>query len=205
MLYKSMIATACVLSTTVSAAAQGAMPYVPKLDPRLTSAQSTAIAQMAPRLACGPAKSVAVSAYAQEEESGGSDTVVDFPNTVTAEGGGWVNGNTFIAPCAGMYSLTISFNTDSYYPCPTHIGTQDDVELYFIRSTPPLYDNAALVGSQFGAWRGQLAGDLKRGQASYDLKLRLNAGDAIQTKVHSDGNPYRCLWSADISINREFN
>lgn len=194
----------CVAAAIVSTAAVADPMYIPKLHPALTMRQRTELQLTAPKVACGPARSIAFSASELQEGSSGDDSVVSYSNILTNEGSGFINGNTFVAPCNGMYTFDVSFNTDSYYPCPTDIGTQDDVEVYYVKSTPPLYNDTALVGNEYGAWRGQLSADQKRGQASYSIRIRLNAGDAIQTKVHSDGNAFRCLWSANISGNREF-
>jgi hypothetical protein len=191
-----------VVAIAVFATPAAAQPYVPHLHPQLTS-QEIARLQAAPKGACVPAASIAASAIGGPEGSSGTDSIVEYPTIITNEGSGFVNGDSFIAPCGGMYTLSVSFNTDSYDVCPTQIGTQDDVEVYFVRSTPPLYNDTHYVGSDYGAWRGQLSDDQKRGEASYTLVIRLNAGDAIQTKVHSDGNVFRCLWRANFSAVRE--
>lgn len=200
MKFDAVLCRALALATALSSPAWAQGEQLPQLHPQLTDAQQARLREVAAKGVCKPDKTVAASAYALPTGSSGDDSLVDYPYTVTNVGNAWKGGDTFVAPCAGVYSFSISFNTDSFYPCPTEIGTQDDVIVYFVKSTAPLYDDAQVVGDGYGAWRGQISnGPVKRGQASYTVDLLLNAKDAIQTKVRTDGNVFRCLWSANFS------
>ncbi len=88
-------------------------------------------------------------------------------------GGGWTpGGGTFIAPCPGLYSFSISFVKDAYY----HGGTTNDVFVHITHN-----------GVEKGyAWSGAGAGN--RDTGAYNLVLLLQQGDYVQTFVSSDGN-----------------
>ncbi|HTT97047.1 MAG TPA: hypothetical protein VMF58_03285 [Rhizomicrobium sp.] len=167
----------------------------------LTEKQRHQFRQNAERAACAATTPVAVAATAAMVGSSGTDSVITYQTTVTDIGGAWSSNNTFTAPCPGIYTFSVSFTTDSNYPCPTNVAGQDDVDEYFMLSSYPLYNDTHHVGSY--ALRGELADDVKRGQASYTLPIPLNKGDVIQVMVHSDGNGLRCLYLTDFSAVRE--
>lgn len=191
-----------IISGGTGALAQSSQLQAPMLHPDLSPEKQSWLAAEAGRRRCPPAGPIAVSAYGIHMGSSGDDSLVEYPNVVSSKGGAWPGQDTFMAPCRGEYSFSISFNTDSAYTCPSNVANQDDVEVYFVESTPPNYQDTHRVGSPYGAWRGELADDVKRGEAAYTLNLWLQAGDVIQTKVHSDGNGLRCLQAANFSAVR---
>jgi len=189
-----------ILAALLCASTAAAQPPAFPLHPQLTPQEQAKLRSQAERVTCDPDQPVAAAAFGVEMGSSGSDSLITYPNVVTNEGHALKGGEAFVAPCTGVYSFSISFNTESFQPCPTEVGTQDDVIVYFIKSTAPDHDDAVVVGNWNGAWRGQLIGTpVKEGQASYTVDLQLNAKDAIQTKVYSDGGVPRCLASANFS------
>jgi len=120
---------------------------------------------------------VAFSVTGSGHVSQGGATLLGYQTTYTKLGGGWVDGGgTFIAPCTGLYSFTVSFVKDSYY----YDGTPDDV-----------YVHVAHNGSYKGfAWSGQDSAQ-NRNTGTYTVALFLNAGDYLQTYAASDGGRKR--------------
>ncbi len=81
-------------------------------------------------------------------------------------------GGSFIAPCTGLYSFTVSFVKDPYY----YGGTHDDVYV-------SIYHNGVDKGR---AWSGEDSVS-NRNTGTYTVALFMNAGDYVQTYVESDG------------------
>jgi hypothetical protein len=199
----------CILAAAASvsllAVASASEPLGRREPARLMSPQQLAVLrQEASKVACGPAKSIAASVYNKQFGADGTETLVQYDQTVTNEGGGWItSSNTFIAPCAGLYEFSASFVTDSFYPCPSVPGTLDDVYVIFKKSTPPLYDDPTTVGDPYGAYRGQMHTANDRGTGVYSFFIRLNAKDAMQTVTYSDGQASPvCLRPVNFSAHR---
>jgi hypothetical protein len=140
-------------------------------------------------LPCAPA----VSVMGYKHVSEGPDRVLEYPVTITNEGGAWFKNSIFIAPCNGLYFFTIDIVRDSYYFPGT---SKDDIWVYLTK-------NGAVVPAK--AWAG--AADDIRQPGSCGVILRLKAGDAIQTWVRSEGvppvpHPKRCLGQYMLTIHR---
>jgi hypothetical protein len=115
--------------------------------------------------------------------SNGIDIPLEYSIVITDEGQGWAAGAPvmFVAPCNGLYFFTIDFVKDSYY----NNGTTDDVAIDLIK-VPSGSSSGWYVGD---AWSGEGAGS--RGTGTYNVVLRLNFGDKVYTKAHSDGGLQR--------------
>lgn len=123
---------------------------------------------------CECMKCVAFSAQGSGHISAGADQKLSYSNTILNEGWSW-DGSEFKAPVKGIYSFDISFVKDSYY----HGGTQDDVNIILIK-------NSSSLGN---AWSGEGTG--RRGTGSFSINLKLEKGDKIFTRIHSDGGRKR--------------
>jgi C1q domain len=122
---------------------------------------------------CGgpfPKFNVASFALKGEETSTGADSVIQFDQIVTNEGGGWKSTkNAFVTPCSGLYRISIAFIKDSFGG-----ETLDDVTLYVTRNAVDANIPKALGGQE-----------LKRVQASSEGLVRLDRGDLLQVWVRS--------------------
>jgi hypothetical protein len=127
--------------------------------------------------ACPSTGIVAFSVTGGGHISQGGATLLGYQATHTNLGGGWVNGGgTFIAPCTGLYSFTVSFVKDPYY----YDGTYDDVFIYVAH-------NGTYKGY---AWSGEDS-VLNRNTGTYTVALFMNAGDYLQTFAESDSGRKR--------------
>lgn len=146
------------------------VPNYRVVDASTNSAFQTAIS-------CPSTGIVAFSVTGSGHVSQGGATLLGYQTTYTNLGGGWVSGGgTFIAPCTGLYSFTISFNKDPF----NQGGTPDDVYIYIAH-------NGVYKGF---AWSGQ--DEVKnRNSGAYTVALFLNAGDYIQTYTGSDAGRLR--------------
>ncbi|WP_187345026.1 C1q-like domain-containing protein [Cystobacter ferrugineus] len=122
---------------------------------------------------------VAVSVEGGAHVSQGGATLLGYSKTYTNEGGAWApGGGTFIAPCTGLYSFTVSLVKDPYY----YEGTNDDV-----------YSCLTQNGVDKGcAWAGATSTS-GRVAATRTVALVLNKGDYVQSFAMSDGGYKRHL------------
>jgi C1q-related factor len=121
---------------------------------------------------------VAFSATGINHVSAGSLTLLGYSTTYTNEGGGWIQGGgTFIAPCTGLYSFTISFTKDAF----AYGGTMGDVAVYIAQ-------NGCNKGYAFSGH-----GSGQRGTGSYTVVLYLEGGDYVQSFVGSGNEAKRHL------------
>jgi hypothetical protein len=128
---------------------------------------------------------VAFSVTGTGHVSQGGDTLLGYRNTYTNLGGGWVHGGgTFIAPCTGLYSFTISFVKDPYY----YEGTSDDVYVHVAH-------NGIYKGN---AWSGTTSA-LGRSTGTYTVALFMNAGDYLQTFAASQNGRKRHLGQFNLT------
>ncbi len=128
-------------------------------------------------ISCPSDGMVAFSVTGAGHVSQGGDILLGYQATYTNLGGGWVNGGgTFIAPCTGLYSFTVSFVKDSYY----YGGTSDDVFVYVAH-------NGIYKGY---AWSGEDSVQ-NRNTGAYTVALFMTAGDYVQTYVSSDSGRMR--------------
>jgi len=142
------------------------VPNYRVVDASTNSAVQTAIS-------CPSTGIVAFSVTGNNHVSQGGNILLGYPITYTNLGGGWVSGGgTFIAPCAGLYSFTVSFVKDPYY----YDGTYDDVFIHIAH-------NGVYKGY---AWSGA-DNVLNRNTGTYTVALFMNAGDYVQTYAGSDG------------------
>ncbi len=120
---------------------------------------------------------VAFTVQGAAHVSQGGTTLLGYSYTITNTGGGWVpGGGTFIAPCAGLYSFTVTLVKDPY----KNDGTSNDVYLYITHN-----------GSNKGyAWAGQTS-TAARETGTYTLATTMDAGDYVQTFAGSDGGEKR--------------
>lgn len=128
--------------------------------------------------ACPTSGLVAFSVVGSGHVSSGGLTLLGYQGTYERLGGGWTpGGSTFIAPCRGLYSFTVSFVKDAY----AYGGTRNDVYVYVTHN-----------GSEKGyAWSGD--GDGERSTGTYSVAFFLQAGDYVQTFVGSDEGRTRHL------------
>ena len=134
---------------------------------------------------CPSTGMVAFSVTGTGHVSQGGDTLLGYQTTYTNLGGGWVHGGgTFIAPCTGLYSFTVSFVKDPYY----YDGTSDDVSVH-----------VAYNGIYKGyAWSGA-ASSLGRSTGTYTVALFMNAGDYLQTFASSQNGRKRHLGQFNLT------
>ncbi|MDC0711284.1 fibrinogen-like YCDxxxxGGGW domain-containing protein [Stigmatella sp. ncwal1] len=127
---------------------------------------------------CPASGIVGFSVVGSGHVSSGEPTLLGYSGTYQNVGGGWIQGGgTFIAPCPGLYSFSVSFVKDAYYSA----GTTDDVFVH-------IKQNGIDKGY---AWSGEGAG--YRDTGAYSVVLLLQDGDYIQTFVSSDGSSTRHL------------
>jgi hypothetical protein len=120
---------------------------------------------------------VAFSVTGGPHISQGGYTLLGYEGTYTNLGGGWVpGGGSFIAPCTGLYSFTVSFVKDPYYDG----ATLNDVYVSVMH-------NGVSKGY---AWAGATT-TTARETGTYTVAVFMNAGDYVQTYVSSDGGAKR--------------
>lgn len=128
-------------------------------------------------LSCPSTGIVAFSVTGVHHVSQGGATLLGYQTTHTNLGGGWMpGGGTFIAPCAGLYSFSVSFVKDPYY----YGGTSDDVFVHIAH-------NGVYKGY---AWSGYDSVQ-NRNTGAYTVALFMNAGDYVQTYTASDDGGVR--------------
>lgn len=128
---------------------------------------------------------VAFTAVGEGHVSEGNATLLGYPSTYNNVGGGWTpGGGTFIAPCSGLHSFTVSFVRDPYY----YGGTYDDVYVYIYRNGIP----------QGYGWAGQTTAT-GRATGTHTVALVLNAGDYVQSFAASDGGYKRHLGTYEFT------
>ena len=115
------------------------------------------------------APDVGFSASGGPHVSSGSPSTLAYTTTLTNEGDAF-DGTNFTAPYAGLYNFTVTFVKDTF----NHGGTNDDVYV-------TIAQNTVWKGS---AWAGEGGGS--RFSATYNVLLKLNAGDVISTIVSSE-------------------
>jgi len=121
---------------------------------------------------CPTSGMVGFSVSGANHISQGGLTLLGYSTIYTDVSANWPSGGgTFIAPCTGLYSFTISFVKDAFY----YDGTTDDVFIHIMH-------NGASKGF---AWSGQGTGH--RGTGTYSVVLFLNQGSYVQTFVGSGG------------------
>jgi hypothetical protein len=154
------------------------VPNYRLVDASISPAFQTAIS-------CPSSGMVAFSVTGASHVSQGGAILLGYQTTYTNLGGGWVNGGgTFIAPCTGLYSFTVSFVKDSYY----YGGLPDDVYVYVAH-------NGVYKGS---AWSGEDSVQ-NRNTGAYTVALFMSAGDYIQTYVESDSGRMRHLFQFNFT------
>ncbi|MFY0577162.1 C1q-like domain-containing protein [Cystobacter fuscus] len=137
-------------------------------------------------LPCCPGnRIVAFSASGGAHVSEGGATLLGYARTYSNEGGGWTpGGGTFIAPCDGLYSFTVSLVRDPYY----YGGTSDDV-----------YSCLTLNGVDKGcAWAGETTAS-GRSTGTHTVALLLSKGDYVQSFASSDGGYKRHLGAYEFT------
>jgi len=161
------------------------------------------------KAACRAADTYAASAYGMWMGSGGhlggggDPSILSYDHTVTNVGGAWdaLNKNQFVVPCGGTFVLDVDFIKDAVTTgtdCGA-VGTFDDVYITFWKQ-PADGSSPVLIGNSFGAWNGESAAPVYRAFASYQVAAEFDQGDAVFTKVASDGGKFRCIAMADISV-----
>ena len=168
------------------------------LQPELTKEQSEEVLRLRTqaRSCPGPFPQVpiAVSAYSHGTFAVGVDRVMAFAYKHVDEGNAWHSNYIFMAPCAGLYFFTVSFEKDSYTTFPPNFeplqGTRDDVWVY-------LRTNGTNHGM---AWSGE--GDGYRGTGTDNVILRLEANQEVIAFVHADGNRPRHLMYTSFTAHR---
>lgn len=123
-----------------------------------------------------PAPDIGFSASGGPHVSSGGASPLVYTTTYTNEGDGF-DGTNFVAPYAGLYNFTVTFVKDTF----DQGGTDDDVWVNILQ-------NGIGKGR---ATAGQGAGF--RDSATYNVLLKLNAGDTTTTVVSSEGGPQRHL------------
>lgn len=192
-------------------------PEVPSRDnlpPQMRQMPSRSAAPLATTCLDTPTTKIPIASSVSGSWKGYSagDQVVQFPSILTNEGKQWDAGaNAFKAICPGLYVLSVSFNTDSYYqngcgfPAGRY-GTDDDVYIRLKKNGNPIHPTDP--GAAVGAWMGEQVdpndayGYKDRGHSSYVVTLRLSANDAIQAFVSADSNRDRCLAVANFTAFR---
>lgn len=154
------------------------VPNYQRVDASLKTAVHTTAA-------CPSTGMVAFSVTGTGHVSQGGDTLLGYQNTYTSLGGGWVHGGgTFIAPCTGLYSFTVSFVKDPYY----YEGTYDDVFVHVAH-------NGIYKGH---AWSGTTTA-LGRSTGTYTVALFMHAGDYLQTFAASQNGRKRHLGQFNLT------
>lgn len=169
----------CLMVALLQGDARAAEPRKPVDVPnyRLVDASISSAFQTA--ISCPSTGIVAFSATGGGHVSQGGAILLGYQTTYTNLGGGWVNGGgTFIAPCTGLYSFTVSFVKDPYY----YGGTADDVFVYVAH-------NGIYKGY---AWSGEDSVQ-NRNTGVYTVALFMTAGDYVQTYADSDSGRMRYL------------
>src|SRR6185295_13637903 len=121
-------------------------------------------------------KPIAFSVWGWNHRTAGQNVLLEYPNTITNEGGAWIRNSTMVALCDGLYFFSIEFVKDPY----KNEGTKNDVNL-------GLYKN--------GQWVGQALAGKAEGKetGAYSVILRLQQNDLVQTYIHTDDGSMRNL------------
>jgi hypothetical protein len=175
----------CLMVAMLSGDVRAAEPQKPVDVPnyRLRDTSISPDFQMA--VSCPSTGIVAFSVTGGAHVSEGGAVLLGYQTTYTNLGGGWVNGGgTFIAPCTGLYSFTVSFVKDTAY----YGGTHDDVFIH-----------VAYNGVYKGyAWSGEDSVQ-NRNTGTYTVALFMNAGDYLQTYASSDGGRKRHISNFNLT------
>ena len=119
---------------------------------------------------------IAFSASGRDHKSDGADKILKYADVQLNEGTAW-DGQNFVAPVSGLYHFGVSFVKNGLH----RDGTMDDVRVFISHNR----NNVGMAWSMEGSGWTETA--------AYQVALKLERGDTVNTVVNSDNGDKRLL------------